>query len=158
MLRKLSAVIGPLMLAAAIGGTAFAYGSPVGGNGGNGGGGTSTASGTARFFDGTVNGVDDCTGVGGQVGGSFGTASWKSSTPSTVVIHVSHIAPNATFTVYADYPICVEERLGSLTTDRRGNGSGTYTFSSTPATGTGTFILFPATKGAHEYQTHVITF
>jgi hypothetical protein len=158
MLRKLAAVIAPLMLAAAIGGTAFAFGSPTGGAGGSGGGGTTTASGTANFFDGTVNGVSDCDGVGGQVGGSFGSAHWIASTPSTVTIHLNHAAPNASFTVIVDQPpSCTEYTLGTLTTDRHGNGSGTFTFSGT-FTGTGTFVLFPRTDGAHEYQTHVITF
>ena len=157
MLRKLSVVIASLMLAAAAGGTAFAFGDPVGGGGG-GGGGKTAVTGTAQFFDGTVNSVNDCTGVGGTAGGSFGTATWKASTPSTVVIHISHVAPNATFEVLADFPICSEESLGTLVTNAKGSGSGTYTFSTGPATGTGTFILFPRTDGAHEYQTHVITF
>ena len=140
-------------------GSALLGGNGTGGTTGSGG---TSGGGTARvhlaFYDGTVNGVNDCTGVGGTAGGSFGTATATLRTPSTVFIAVRGLPPSATYTVYFDDSSCKEHIIGTLTTNARGRGAGSYTFFSTPYSGTGNFFLFPPPGPDHEFQTPEITF
>jgi hypothetical protein len=149
-------------------GFAFGDGSTSGGvtNGGTTtGGGTSsagsttTASGrnTSRFYDAGINGTS-CTGVGGTVGGSHGTARSTVGTPSTVTIKVRRLSPTAIYNViFEDGSVpCNQHAIGTLTTDAHGRGSGTYTFSATPYTGTGNFLVFGAPTD--QYQTPEISF
>jgi hypothetical protein len=121
-------------------------------------GSTSTATGSrsARFYDAALNGANDCTGVGGTVGGSFGTATAKLATPSTVKIKVAHVSPGTTYSVIFDDSACLEHVLGTLVTDTRGRASGSYTFFATPYTGNGAFLLY--NSNSNRYQTQEIAF
>jgi hypothetical protein len=147
-------------------GFAFGDGNTSGGvtNGGtssggttSGAGSTTTASGrnTSRFYDAAINGANPCTGVGGTVGGSHGTARSRVATPSTVTIRVTHLTPATPYNVFFDDNACVGHAIGTLVTDSRGRGSGTYTFSATPYTGNGNFFLG---NGGSQFQTKEITF
>ena len=140
-------------------GSALLGGNGTGGTSGTGG---SSGGGTTRvhlaFYDATINGANDCTGVGGTVGGPFGAATAILRTPSTVSISVRGAAPSSTYTVFFDDSACTEHVIGTLTTNAKGKGSGSYTFFSTPYTGNGNFFLFPPKGPGHEFQTPEVTF
>jgi hypothetical protein len=121
-------------------------------------GSTTTASGrnTSRFYDAGINGTT-CTGVGGTVGGSHGTARSRVGTPSTVSIRVSRLTPAATYRVSFFDSACSRHVLGTFVTNAHGRGSGTYTFSATPYTGIGSFFL-DNLGGTDIFQTTGINF
>ena len=115
-------------------------------------GGTALAA-PAKFYD-EANSSGTCVTGPSPIGASYGTARWTlNGSTGTVHIHAHGLGSPGTYIVRFWPSFCVPQVLGTLTTNARGNGSGSYTF--TP-TATGWFELAPNSGTA--YGTPLITF
>jgi hypothetical protein len=117
---------------------------------------TASAGPPAKFYDQNTNG-NFCNGVAGTDGGPSGTARWTLDTSTgTVNIRVRGLDPSKNYNVQfwqGGVGCSDSQTIGTLTTDSRGRGTDSFTFSTRP---TGWFSLTPNSGIA--YATQLITF
>src|SRR5215207_10732276 len=79
---------------------------------------------------------------------SVGTASWDTAPPATVKIRVRKLSPSTEYQVQVVQGCIgsVNQQLGTLTTNKKGNAKGSYPFTSTTM-GALHFRLFPTLVG-----------
>jgi len=119
-------------------------------------GGTASAAAPGKFYS-TTNGFFTCSGVVNPPPGTFGSVRVNLGvSTSTAIVHVRHITPNTVWDVFFSNSHCTPGYIGSITTDGRGSGSGSFTF---PTDTSGNFWLdIDSNLSGPHYGTPEITF